>query len=408
MTTPRPEQEHNDEAPASPYPQPSDDYGKPKRRLSRIAKTKTGGLMTGEAVSAVYPNALELPGLVSSAKGLGVLVGIFSLGVALFSAYMTLLIAADSEDAFAFGLLTFSTFLAAVCAGVTSLRIGLFSYRDEPILFNRKTRKIHVFARKVRMSRPWLRWPLSIRTYDWECVVGEIYGGFRLLGGSLPTTRYRLVLTVHDAPTGHGKKPNVIDRIIVGAEEQGMDSCACRWEFIRSYMEENGPPLRPYDEIYNARKFSIQNMLLNSGFWICAPGFYRDFSKAPVGPLLGTLAQFVVLPVTIPLAIFQSLAEITGRNPWWPPLILDEAGGPPLPESEVLAQRDALARAQEADEYNRLAPEQREAQAFLKAEQEKPLISPEKRKILWAVAAIVFLAGALKIALLWKQGHWYW
>ncbi|EPJ3205377.1 DUF6708 domain-containing protein [Citrobacter freundii] len=70
-----------------------------------------------------------------------------------------------------------------------SLRMALFVPRDQPIRFNRKRQKIYIFEHHRKAWNPWVKWPTTIRVYDWADVHGEISResdrydqGFRLYG----------------------------------------------------------------------------------------------------------------------------------------------------------------------------------------------------------------------------------
>ncbi len=70
-----------------------------------------------------------------------------------------------------------------------SLRMALFVPRDQPIRFNRKRQKIYIFEHHRKAWNPWVKWPTTVRVYDWADVHGEISResdrydqGFRLYG----------------------------------------------------------------------------------------------------------------------------------------------------------------------------------------------------------------------------------
>ncbi|MTH48923.1 DUF6708 domain-containing protein [Intestinirhabdus alba] len=70
-----------------------------------------------------------------------------------------------------------------------NLRMALFVPRDQPIRFNRKRQKIYIFEHHRKAWNPWVKWPTTVRVYDWADVHGEISRetdrydqGFRLYG----------------------------------------------------------------------------------------------------------------------------------------------------------------------------------------------------------------------------------
>ncbi len=57
---------------------------------------------------------------------------------------------------------------------ILSLRIVLFSPRDQPIRFNRKRQKVYVFDYHRKQWNPWAKWPTTIKVFDWADIHGEI------------------------------------------------------------------------------------------------------------------------------------------------------------------------------------------------------------------------------------------
>jgi len=69
-----------------------------------------------------------------------------------------------------------------------TLRIVLFVPRGSPIRFNRKRQKIYVYEYQ-RTWNPWVRWPTTIKVFDWADVhaqmsweTGRYDQGYRLYG----------------------------------------------------------------------------------------------------------------------------------------------------------------------------------------------------------------------------------
>ncbi|WP_227658140.1 DUF6708 domain-containing protein [Enterobacter cancerogenus] len=82
-----------------------------------------------------------------------------------------------------------STFFILLSLVILNLRMALFVPRDKPIRFNRKRQKIYIFEHHRKAWNPWVKWPTTVRVYDWADVHGEISResdrydqGFRLYG----------------------------------------------------------------------------------------------------------------------------------------------------------------------------------------------------------------------------------
>ena len=203
---------------------------------------------------------------------------------------------------------------------------------------------------------------------------------------------------------GDKKLEKIIDEIILGMDETYQDDCVARWEHIRRYMEEDGPPLPAGERLALTRGFSHRLAFARGGLWVLIPGFYDDFRKEPIGIILGTLAQLITLPAMLMFAFFRWLAEVTSNAPWWPEAVLRDAGGAPLPEDQVHAEADALKRAQEKIQEAALDEEERHERDMIKAKAGKPFWTTERRKFAIAIAAVIAVVAIGKGVQAWLSG----
>ncbi|MBB5018266.1 hypothetical protein HNQ59_001554 [Chitinivorax tropicus] len=214
-------------------------------------------------------------------------------------------------------------------------RLDLFSYRDEPILFNRASRKLHIFRRRFKWTRPFSRWPVVIDSYDWDCVRGEVKGGAVLMG-TVPTTRFQLYLAIADRPGSD----TIIDRVPVGGPSLGKDHFQPLWEHIRQYMEADGPPLQAGDSLSRHTQFS-HRMAWSAGFFFLDPD-YKNQVPSRLGRAIGITTNLLIAPFAMIPGLLAWLSGLSGRDPWWPDDVLAAAGGPPLSEPAALALRPAV------------------------------------------------------------------
>ncbi|EPJ3205370.1 DUF6708 domain-containing protein [Citrobacter freundii] len=97
-----------------------------------------------------------------------------------------------------------------------NIKMALFVPRGMPIRFNRARQKIYIYDYKRRWN-PWVRWPTTIRVFDWANIHGEMTRevdrydqGYRLYGAvCYPGTnevreRFVLSYTVGDPAMLHG------------------------------------------------------------------------------------------------------------------------------------------------------------------------------------------------------------
>lgn len=314
---------------------------KPKRVLKRKVRSADKARATG-VVRAVFPFAIEVGGLVARVKGLGVMGGLVAFVAASMQAFVVFVWDPPKSglDGFTvfFYFMTGSATLLFSVIGLCFFRSDLFAYRDEPLLFDRQNRKVHVFRHERRWRKPFSAWPARVTTYAWDNVTGEVHGGVQPIGASTVAVRYRLFGVVKD---GEGRQSaDKEERFIIGPEESSVSDCVARWEHIRRYMEENGPAVSEQDDLKYDRRFSHRQALA-IGLWVLHEGFYDNFAQRPTWPVLGTVLQILLLPLCLLIALASWLARASSRDPRWPREVLESLGGPALSDASVLAMSSA-------------------------------------------------------------------
>lgn len=133
-------------------------------------------------------------------------------------------------------------------------RIDLLTPTDNPLVFNRKTRKVYRVMPDIperqgvspaALVRHWLNtfrpWPMQVIEYDWDCLEAE-YFSKTSMAGNVVRTEHHLWFYVKASPTSDqvlgsfGMVPPLLIR---------EDSAMMFWEHIRRFMQDNGPPLPP-------------------------------------------------------------------------------------------------------------------------------------------------------------------
>lgn len=142
--------------------------------------------------------------------------------------------------------LIFSVILFVLCCYM--IRRGLFSPSDHPVLFNRKTREVHVIPiKRLSLLRFWEKGvPGELRSYRWENVHARTYRRLDVPGGTVARTEtvMQLLCTTPDQPT---QVDLMVDLGVTGTWRD--DTQVQLWEHIRRYMEEDGPPLNRGDTL---------------------------------------------------------------------------------------------------------------------------------------------------------------
>ena len=127
----------------------------------------------------------------------------------------------------------------ALLASFVGLRIDLFAPKMNPIVFNRRTRKVYRYVPRLFSGN------MILVEYDWDCIDAEYYSRTGP-SGNVIRTQDTLDLFVRDRPGSD----EVIDCFpLVASMMVGGERNARRlWEHIRRFMEERGPHLSPGDQ----------------------------------------------------------------------------------------------------------------------------------------------------------------
>ena len=106
------------------------------------------------------------------------------------------------------------------------LNMYLMVPRDQPLRLNRKRQKIYVFNYN-RSRLPWLHCPVTIKTYYWADVYGEIR--FSGVGGD---RGYHLYGAICEPGTY-----NVVDRFLLAKEWEEREQLNQIWSYLCIYMK---------------------------------------------------------------------------------------------------------------------------------------------------------------------------
>lgn len=224
---------------------------------------------TNRSVLRVHPEGVEIG--VSTGEGVAKYLGgsgILLMGPSLMIVWMAFL----SLDIIWVALLLMIGGGALVLLSILFVRRGFFSPSDHPVLFNRKTREVHVIPIKtLNFLKFWEKGePGELRSYRWDHVTARTYRRLDVPGGTVARTE-----TVMQMLCTTPENPNVVDLMVsLGFTGTWRDNTQVElWEHIRRYMEEGGPPLQPGDTL---RKVNHDKL----------PEFPPDIVEAAGGPAL--------------------------------------------------------------------------------------------------------------------------
>ena len=251
--------------------------------------------------------------------------------------------------------------LVATAAGIfwaiRAFRIDLLTPTDNPLVFNRKKRKVYRVMPDIpewhgvspaALLRHWLNtfrpWPMQVIEYDWDCLEAE-YFSKTSMAGNVARTEHHLWFYVKASPTSDqvlgsfGMVPPLLIR---------EDSAMMFWEHIRRFMQDNGPPLPPGETpapkpprnpisalntvmpyfwpVMVAGLLWSGSKFVEQGLFRMSPYEFIDTSAYHVG-----IAAFCVALISLfgcAAAFFNWLGHLFAPRLKLPPEVLQEAGEP--------------------------------------------------------------------------------
>ncbi|WP_112164042.1 DUF6708 domain-containing protein [Rahnella inusitata] len=185
---------------------------------------------------------LEIPRYSTEVAWGGVLawaILVFILGIGIGISGFVIQAGHDGYGMIVIGLFGAFIFFAMMSSG---LKMYFVQPRDQPLRLNRKRQKIYIYEFK-RTFFPWLKWPVTIRSYNWADVHGEIrYSSARYDSG------YQLFGSVCEPGTN-----KVVTRFLIAKERSSREQLCQIWSYLCVYMQhdkvvaEPDSPGRPDD-----------------------------------------------------------------------------------------------------------------------------------------------------------------
>lgn len=179
---------------------------------------------------------------------------------------------------------------------IFAIRFELFRPSDEPIIFDRKNRKVHRISRDVHagLKGLFMPWPMRSASHDWDLIEAQHVVNDVMTGNT--TTRFHaLVMVVKDQhdPTLCVDQFHVGNSFIMGEFMVGP-----LWEHIRRFMEEGGPHLPRGDELANMQRPSTWWQSMKAVFPRAEGHSFFEWLKEELPFALLLLA---LTPLTVPI-----------------------------------------------------------------------------------------------------------
>ncbi|MDV9040694.1 DUF6708 domain-containing protein [Stenotrophomonas sp. RAC2] len=232
------------------------------------------------------------------------------------------------------------------------IQIDWVGYRAEPVLFDRRGRKVHVFK---SLGLPWWQWGWNIfgrpryevQSFDWDCVRAEVVT-YTVFTGQVPRRESSLVLAISDLPGGALE----VQRVGVGPSFGYGNSTGAveRWEFVRRMMEGVGPVWSASEARYQDFAVSLGEALTVAQPLI-GPGSRQYWKKGLAMWLLGAVG-LIALPLTAYIGLNRYLSYRLQRKPRWPPNVLNSVGAGPFTDA-VLRGRLSIEKPTDAGRKRR-------------------------------------------------------
>jgi hypothetical protein len=134
-------------------------------------------------------------------------------------------------------LILFMFLLFSFSMILLSLRMALFVPRDQPIRFNRKRQKIYIFDYHRTAWNPWVKWPATVKVFDWAGVHGEI---------SRESDRYAQGFRLYGSVCQPGTH-NVIDRFVLNWAIFYIEPQRQLWSHCCQYMQHQPVIMDPIE-----------------------------------------------------------------------------------------------------------------------------------------------------------------
>jgi hypothetical protein len=212
------------------------------------------------------------------------------------------------------------------------IQFDLFGTEDEPIIFDRKHRKVYrLFLAEEQGWRAKLKSPVRLRAaeYDWNLCSAEHRAQYSASANNVQR-EHQLVLVVRDHPKDkkHQQAGRVIDELYIGPGAlHGTATTPLLWEYIRRFMEENGPGLPEGEklQLFERPTSLWQSMGVVGPFGPRLAWWWRTNSWIVVLSVLG-------FPVTFPFlmlwAVCNRISHLTMRKTMWPEELHQRLGQP--------------------------------------------------------------------------------
>lgn len=217
-----------------------------------------------------------------------------------------------------------------------TIRLDLFRPGDEPIIFDRRNRKVYRQFREIRggIAGLFRRWPLLATEYEWDLIDAEHMAILTATGSTVARHHY-LMFVVRRSTTD----PTIIDSFTVGdAMVLGELTVAPLWEHIRRFMEEDGPHF-PLGETVNVEPVPATLWQSMGAVGPFGSRYFWWWKEMPFTTAIMHVLSPIFLPLGIVWGICNRLSFMTMTEAGWPQEVIDAVGPPIQPNDQIIKEK---------------------------------------------------------------------
>jgi hypothetical protein len=270
-----------------------------------------------------FPYAVELTGIAHEVRGLIFFMGLITaaVGIGMGQMFFFGVLERARDDIFYKLILcvSLSFIFFGIYVLIRAIRYEFFRPEDEPIIFDRKHRKVYRLFRETHPGWKGLfkRWPLRAAEYEWDLLDVE-HNAVLMTTGSTITRLHNLIFIVRKSATD----PTIIDSFEVGNSIQLAElTVAPLWEHIRRFMEENGPHI-PAGETLITSKAPATLWESMGAVGPIGPEYFLEWKKQRAMMILYHVLFPLFLPMFLLWGFFNWLSYKTAIPVYWPPEVM--------------------------------------------------------------------------------------
>lgn len=263
-----------------------------------------------DLISQRYTHAIQCGHVHNETRGAILLFGVLTFSVAISILIDRMQIQAPDTVFFSLlaPILDAALLFALLLFSLWSFRYECFRPFDEPIIFDRKNRRVFRIFRDVQSGLAGLlkRWPMRAVEWDWSLTEGWHTVNL-VTTGTAVSRHHHLRFVVRKSPTDS----TIIDSFTLGNSLfMNERNVPVVWEHIRRFMENDGLHLQPQESLNNAKP--SQSLWISMGaVGPFGPRFQTWWRRHPAVTISALVMSPVLLPLNLAWGFCHWLSSVT-------------------------------------------------------------------------------------------------